>query len=425
MRYIIDYLIFCQGVMMPEMFKVLPPAEALKVLFDQLASVVREESIASAEALDRVLAEKLVAQSSLPTFPRSTMDGYAVRAADTFGATESLPAYLTVIGEVPMGHASELAVGPAQAVVVYTGGMIPPGADAVVMVERTQKLDAFNIEVLRAVAPGENVINVGEDVKEGEPLFDAGHILRPQDLGGLMALGITRVRVAARPRVAIVSTGDEVIPPELIPGPGQIRDVNTYTIAGLVARAGGIPLPQGIIGDDYESLLSATGAALETADALVISAGSSVSTRDLTANVVNNLGKPGVVVHGVAVRPGKPTILGVCNGKPVIGLPGNPVSAMVVAGLFLVPILRRMQGLVNPPARRRVTAKLAHNISSVTGREDYVQVRLVERDGQLWAEPVFGKSNLIYTLVKADGMLCVPLDSNGLHRGEPVEVELF
>lgn len=410
---------------MPEMFKVLTPADALRVLFDQLPSDVLEESIASGEALDRVLVEKLAAPSSLPAFPRSTMDGYALRAEDTFGATESLPAYLAVIGEVPMGRASELAVGPAQAVVVYTGGMIPPGADAVVMVERTQKLDASNIEVLRAVAPGENVIDVGEDVKEGEPLFDPGHILRPQDLGGSTALGITQVTVAARPRVAIVSTGDEVIPPELTPGPGQIRDVNTYTIAGLVARAGGVPLPRGIVGDDYESLLSAARVALEDADVLVISAGSSVSTRDLTANVVNDLGKPGVAVHGVAVRPGKPTILGVCSGKPVIGLPGNPVSAMVVAGLFLVPILRRMQGVVNPPVRRRLTAKLSHNVSSVTGREDYVQVRLAERDNQLWAEPVFGKSNLIYTLVKADGMLCVPLDSNGLHRGESVEVELF
>jgi len=410
---------------MPEMFNVLPPAEALKVLFDQLPSDVRTENIASAEALDRVLAEKLTSRSSLPSFPRSTMDGYAVRAEDTFGATESLPAYLTVIGEVPMGRAFELSVGPAQAVIVYTGGMIPPGADAVVMVERTQKLDTSNIEVLRAVAPGENVINIGEDVKEGEPLFDTGHIFRPQDLGGLMALGITQVIVAARPRVAIVSTGDEVIPPELTPGPGQIRDVNTYSIAGLVIRAGGIPLLKGIVGDNYESLLSTARAALETADVLVISAGSSVSTRDLTADVVNNLGKPGVVVHGIAVRPGKPTVLGVCSGKPVIGLPGNPVSAMVVAGLFLVPILRRMQGMVNPPARRRETAMLGHNISSVPGREDYVQVRLVERGGQLWAEPVFGKSNLIYTLIKAEGMVCVPLDSNGLHKGELVEVELF
>jgi len=372
-----------------------------------------------------VLVEKLTAPSSLPSFPRSTMDGYAVRAEDTFGATESLPAYLAVIGEVPMGRFFEGTIGPAQSVVVYTGGMIPPGSDAVVMVERTQKLDAANIEVLRAVAPGENILTVGEDVKEGETLFDLGHILRPQDLGGLMALGITHVQVAAAPRVAIVSTGDEVVPPEQTPGPGQVRDVNTYTISGLVARAGGIPLRKGIIKDDYDSLISATRTALELADVLVISAGSSVSTRDLTADVVNELGKPGVVVHGVAVRPGKPTVLGVCNGKPVIGLPGNPVSAMVVAGLFLAPVLRRMQGLGNPSARRRETARLAHNIASVPGREDYVQVRLVEREGQLWAEPVFGKSNLIYTLVKAEGMVCVPLDSNGLHKGEFIDVELF
>lgn len=410
---------------MPEMFKVLPPAEALKVLCDQLPLDVRKETVATVDALDRVLVEKLTAPSSLPSFPRSTMDGYAVRAEDTFGATESLPAYLAVIGEVPMGRFFEGMVGPAQAAVVYTGGMIPPGTDAVVMVERTQKLDATNIEVLRAVAPGENVLTIGEDVKEGEPLFDVGHVFRPQDLGGLMALGITRMQVAAAPRVAIISTGDEVVPPEDTPGPGQVRDVNTYTITGLVAGSGGIPLRKGIIKDDYDSLLSAARTAMETADILVISAGSSVSTRDLTADVVNELGKPGVLVHGVAVRPGKPTILGICNGKPVIGLPGNPVSAMVVAGLFLTPLLWRMRGVANPPARRRETARLTHNVSSVPGREDYVQVRLVEREGQLWAEPVFGKSNLIYTLVKAEGMVCVPLDSNGLHKGEFVNVELF
>lgn len=410
---------------MPEMFKVLPPSDALSLLFDHLPAEIRVETVSTADALDRALAGKLVARTSLPAFPRSTMDGYAVRAADTFGATESLPAYLTVAGEVSMGRPCQLSVGPAQAAVVYTGGMIPPGADAVVMVERTQKLDASTIEVLRAVAPGENVINVGEDVKEGDPLFEAGHLLRPQDLGGLMALGITRVSVAARPRVAILSTGDEVISPELTPGPGQIRDVNTYTIAGLVARAGGVPLPCGIIGDDFQTLLSAAQTALDSADALVISAGSSVSTRDLTADVLNNLGAPGVLVHGIALRPGKPTILGVCGGKPVIGLPGNPVSAMVVAGLFLTPILGRLQGITTQPVRRRVTATLTHNISSAPGREDHVQVRLDERDGQFWAEPVFGKSNLIYTLVKSDGIVRVPLNASGLYRGEPVEVELF
>ncbi|HJV64228.1 MAG TPA: gephyrin-like molybdotransferase Glp [Geomonas sp.] len=410
---------------MPEMFTVLPPADALKALFDQLPRRVRTEEIPTSEALDRVLAEKLCAPSSLPAFRRSTMDGYAVRAEDTYGATESLPAYLNMIGEAPMGRAPDLTVSGTLAAVVYTGGMIPEGADAVVMVERTQKLDETTIEVLRAVAPGENIIGIGEDVMEGSVLFEAGHLLRPQDLGGLMALGITRVRVAARPRVAIVSTGDEVVPPDATPRPGQIRDINTYTIAGLVARAGGIPLPQGIVGDDYHSLLSATRAALEEADLLVISAGSSVSTRDMSARVVDDLGKPGRIVHGLAVKPGKPAIVGVCDGKPVIGLPGNPVSAMVVAGLFLPAVLGRLLGLAGPAARRRVTATLTHNLPSVPGREDYVQVRLVEKEGALWAEPVFGKSNLIYTLVNSDGMVCVPLDSSGLYQGETVWVELF
>lgn len=409
---------------MPELFTVLPPADALQVLLDQLPGRVRAETISTVDALNRVLAELLSAPSSLPSFSRSTMDGYAVRAADTFGATESLPAYLSVMGEVPMGRAPEVTVGPAQAMVVYTGGMLPAGADAVVMVERMQKLDEANIEVLRAVAPGENVINVGEDVKDGEALLGPGHILRPQDLGGLMALGITQVTVAMRPRVAIVSTGDEVVSPHQVPGPGQVRDVNTYTVAGLVMRAGGIPLPQGLVRDRFDDLLASAQAGLEAADVLVISAGSSVSTRDLTAGVVNRLGQPGVLVHGVSVKPGKPTILGVCGGKPVLGLPGNPVSAMVVAGLFLVPVLRRLQG-AGSSRPNRIRARLTHNIASVPGREDYVQVRLVERDEQLWADPVFGKSNLIYTLVKADGMLHVPLDSNGLHEGEWVEVELF
>ena len=410
---------------MPEMMQVLTPADALPVLLDHLSVRVRTEAIPTADALDRVLAESQVAPSSLPAFPRSTMDGYAVRAADTFGATESLPAYLSLVGESPMGRAPQVTVGPAQAAVVYTGGMMPPGADAVVMIERTQKLDAGNIEVLRPVAPGENIINVGEDVKAGETLFAPGHILRPQDLGGLMALGLTRVTVASRPRVAIVSTGDEVVSPEAEPAPGQVRDVNTCTVAGLVARSGGLPLPQGIVGDDFDELLSAARTGLNAADALVISAGSSVSARDLTADVVNRLGQPGVLVHGVSVKPGKPTILGVCDGKPVFGLPGNPVSAMVVAGLFVVPVVWRLQGVISPPERRRVTARLAHNIASVPGREDYVSVKLVEREGQLWADPVFGKSNLIYTLVKADGLLRVPLDSNGLHEGESVEVQLF
>jgi molybdopterin molybdotransferase len=410
---------------MPEMFRVLPVAEALEILFRNLSSDIRVESASSAEALGRVLAEALFAPSSLPSFVRSTMDGYAVRSFDTFGATESLPAFLTVAGEVLMGRAPVSAVEVGQAVLIHTGGMLPPGADAVVMLEQTQRLDPSSIEVLRAVAPGENTVDVGEDVQAGALLLDRGHVLRPQDLGGLMALGVTQVQVAARPRVAIISTGDEVVPPDATPGPAQVRDVNTYTIGGVVLRAGGVPLPLGIVRDDYDALLAAAGAALHQSDVLVISAGSSVSTRDLTARVIDGLGAPGVLVHGLALKPGKPTILAVCGGKPVIGLAGNPVGAMVVAELVITPLLARMLGNPTPPARRAVAATLARNIQSAPGREDHVPVRLLEREGAMWAEPVLGKSNLIYTLIRADGEVLVPIDSNGLHQGEAVHVRLF
>jgi molybdopterin molybdotransferase len=410
---------------MPEMFQVLPPAEALQVMLGQLSPDVRAETVPTADALGRVLAETLVSPASLPSFARSTMDGYAVRASDTFGATESLPAYLTVTGEVPMGRAAEGTVDLGQAFLIHTGGMLPAGADAVVMLEQTQRLDTADIEVLRPVAPGENVVQVGEDVHAGEALLEAGHRLRPQDLGGLMAVGMTMIPVAARPRVAIISTGDEVVDPHAAPGQGQIRDVNTYAVSGMVVQAGGTPLPQGIVKDDYSALVEAGRAALNSADALVISAGSSVSVRDLTARVIEALGAPGVVVHGLALKPGKPTILAACDGKPVIGLPGNPVSAMVVARLLLIPLLEYLQGDRRPRTRPQVPATLSRNLASAPGREDYVPVRLVVRGGRTWAEPVLGKSNLIYTLIKADGEIVIPLDSNGIHAGEPVEVRLF
>lgn len=447
---------FAKDVLMPEMFRVIPPPDALEAFLAALCpeghseerALVEAERVATADALDRVLAERLAAHSPLPAFDRGTMDGFAVRSADTYGASESLPAYLTVVGEVPMGRSvaggpvgdapSDVAgapaapaaapdpqVGPAQAALIHTGGMLPAGADAVVPVEQTQRLDATTIEVLRPVAPGENVVGIGEDVKDGQVLFDAGHALRPQDIGGLMALGITEVAVARRPTVAIISTGDEIVPPECEPAYGQIRDINTYTISGLVAQAGGIPLPQGIVPDDYHALLSAARAGWEAADVVVISAGSSVSVRDLTAEVVGELGRPGVIVHGVALKPGKPTILAVCGGKPVIGLPGNPVSAMVAGGLFIAPLLARLQGRHDLPAKRCAVARLSRNVASAPGREDHVPVRVVEREGELWAEPVLGKSNLIYTLVHADGTFRVSLDVNGVHQGETVEVELF
>ena len=320
---------------MAELFTVLAPAEAYRVLESHLPDGTQAERISAAKALDRVLAEDLISPVDLPDFPRSTMDGFAVRAADTYGASEGLPAYLNMVGEVLMGARASVSVGATQAVRIATGGMMPDGADAVVMVENTQVVDSTTIEVVRPVAPGENVLRVGEDITRGAVVLSRGHVLRPQDLGGLAALGITEVEVACRLRVAIVSGGDELVAPDQEPRQGQIRDINTYTLAALVERAGHEPVPMGIVPDVYEDLAAAARRALDLADVVILSAGSSVSTRDMTAQAITSLGKPGVLVHGVSLRPGKPTILAVAEGKPVFGLPGNPVSCMVTFDLFV------------------------------------------------------------------------------------------
>lgn len=410
---------------MAEFFNVLAPDHALRTLLDRLPGPLAAETVPTPQALGRITAEAIVALESLPAFARSTMDGYAVRASDTFGASESLPAYLEVAGEVPMGQAPDIALATGQAALAYTGGMLAEGADAVVMVENTQQIDATSIEVFRPVAPGENVVQVGEDVRCGEPILPAGSLLRPQDIGGLLALGITQVSVCRRPVVAIVSTGDEIVAPEATPGPGQIRDINTYTIAALVQQAGGIPVSLGVLRDDYEAQRQAAVDGLFQADMLVFSAGSSVSSRDMTVQVLDSLGSPGVLVHGIAHRPGKPTIIALVDGKPAFGLPGNPVSAMIVFRLLVRPTLYALAGCTQPPQAPMVRARLTRNIPSITGREDHVQVRLLTADGVLQAEPIFGKSNLIYTLIRAAGIVVVPLDQGGLYAGEEVPVQLY
>ncbi|MCI0438015.1 MAG: molybdopterin molybdotransferase MoeA [Chloroflexi bacterium] len=410
---------------MPEFFNVLAPDDALKALKQRLTPRVECELLPTSEALGRVTAEAILAPEDLPAFPRATMDGYSVRSSDTFGASEGLPAYLEVVGEVPMGRAASVRLSAGQAARAYTGGMLAEGADAVVMVEHTQAVGETTIEVLRPVAPGENVVQVGEDARKGELVLPAGRVLRPQDIGGLLAQGITRVSAAHRPRVAIVSTGDELVPPDRTPGPGQVRDINTYTISALVAQSGGVPVPIALVEDDYEAQRDAATRGIKQGDMLVFSAGSSVSARDMTASVIDSLGKPGVIVHGISIKPGKPTVVAVVDGKPAFGLPGNPVSAMVVFDLLVRPTIAFLMGMDEPPQPPTARAKLTRNIASIPGREDYVQVRLAREDGHLCAEPVFGKSNLIYTLIRADGTVKVPLDKGGLYAGEEVDVRLY
>ena len=407
-----------------EFFNVQPIETVLGTLFANWQPELKTESIDPRQALGRVLATAAHSPIALPQFVRGTMDGYAVRAADTFGASQSLPAYLTVVGEVMMGTVAEIEVKQGQATISHTGGMLPQGADAVVMVERTQQISDTEIEVLAAVAPGENLIQIGEDVEVSDEILPAGHCIRPQDIGGLLAVGVLSVDVTVAPRVGILSSGDELIPPEQIPEPGQIVDINAHTLAALIKEAGGEPVLLGISSDKLEDYQQRANDGFAATDMLIMTAGSSVSARDLTGQVINNLGEPGVLQHGLAVRPGKPTIIAVCNDKPVIGLPGNPVSAFMVSRQIVIPTVKRLldQKTKLTPL---LTATLAANIASITGRFDSIPVRLVERENELMAEPVFGKSNLIYTLINADGFVTVPLNSNGLKAGEPVDVQLF
>ena len=337
---------------MTELFTVYTPPAAWSRFRSHFTPLVRSERIAVAGALDRILAESLTSPQDLPEFPRSTVDGYAVSAPDTYGATPGLPALLTVVGEVPMGQAATLEIGVGEAALVHTGGMIPPGADAVVMIENTQQAGANSIEVMAPVSEGQSVIQIGEDIRRGSPVLSAGRKLRAQDIGGLLALGITEVHAAVRPRVGIVSTGDEVVAPDQSVLPGQVRDINSYTLAALTARAGGQAVSYGIIPDDRPALAVAARRAFGECDLIVFSAGSSVSYRDMTGDVINELGAPGVLVHGVSVKPGKPTILAVCDGKPVFGLPGNPVSAMVIFDLFITPTILALLGTSAPPKQQ-------------------------------------------------------------------------
>jgi molybdopterin molybdotransferase len=415
---------------LPEFLRLLPPQEALNRLMAHLHPKPQSEWIEMSQALGRVTAFPVPAPHALPSFTRSTVDGYAVQAASTFGASESLPAYLEVAGEVPMGASPTLALKKTTCALIHTGGMLPENADAVLMLENTQPISGHEIEVTRAVAVGENVIQAGEDVHAGQEVIPAGTILRSVEIGGLAALGITQVSVVKKPRVGILSTGDEIIPIERDLEAGKVRDVNTYILGALVQRAGGVPLAYGILPDQPGVLAQSAAQALEDCDLVVITAGSSASTRDLTAQVISGLGEPGVFVHGVNVRPGKPTILGACarpgkSPKAVIGLPGNPVSAFVIAGLFVIPVIRALLGAEPTAIKPSIKAQLALNLPSDAGREDWVPVKLSAGQASWLAEPIFGKSNLIFTLVRADGMIRIPPDATGLHMGDMVEVFLI
>jgi molybdopterin molybdotransferase len=394
---------------MPEFLSLVTPQAALDTLISRLEIIRTLETVSTDQALGKITGEDICSPQNLPDFKRSTVDGYALRAQDTHGASEGLPAYLHLAGEILMGQEPGFMISDSQCGLIHTGGMLPEGANAVVMLEDTQSLQNEEIEIYRPAAPGDNLIEVGEDVEKGAVIIPKGTRLRPAEIGGLMALGITELNVVKPPLIGVISSGDEVIPPDRKPRAGQVRDINSYTLAAMLQDLGVRVHHYGIIPDSRDALRGVMARALEICDHLIVTAGSSASARDHTAEIMNELGDPGVIVHGLQIRPGKPTILALAGNKLMIGLPGNPVSALVIAQVIVKPILEHWMGIEVRRPRAVIEAELTVNIASQAGREDWIPVRLIERSSGSWqAEPVFGRSNLIFVLARADGLIRIP-----------------
>lgn len=406
-----------------------PVEKARHILLDALrAAVNKTEPCSLSDALDRILANDILAPEDLPTHPRSTMDGFAVRASDTFGASSSMPCYLEIDGDVAMGQMPQGTVTQGKCFRIATGGLLPDGSDAVMMFEHTIPVDEKMIEVVKSVGVGINLIHRGEDIAKGSPALSKGHLLRPQDLGLLAGLGIAEVEVYAKPQVGILSTGDEIVPWAESPPPGKIRDINSICLSGLCTRLGADVTDYGIVSDSEASFFATVERACAENDVVLFSGGSSVGMRDLGERVIEKLGQPGILVHGVALKPGKPIIIGMSNGTAIFGLPGHPVSAMVCFELFVDPAIRCIGGILQPENlfQASVSAVLDRNINSAAGRLDLIRVQLQERENDLpLAVPVLGKSGSISTLSRAHGYFFIDEESQGLNKNSQAKVHLL
>jgi molybdopterin molybdotransferase len=398
------------------------PREEVEELIESLLSPLEAETVSLAQALDRFSAESLSAPSSLPPFSRSTVDGYAVKSRDTFGASEGFPAMLKVSGTIAMGSLPEKSLKQGEAMAIPTGGALPDGADAVVMVEHTESPDPDFVEIYRPASPLENVVQAGEDIREGSPVLEKGQKIRPQELGLLAALGITRVSVTRKPIVGVISTGNEIVPPDAAPLPGQIRDVNRFLLQGLIERNGGEARFIALVPDDEATLKKACEEGLASCDLLLLSGGSSVGTRDLTLKVLESFPGFELLVHGVAVSPGKPTLLVKVGEKVVFGLPGHPVSTWVIAHLFVTKALTSLLGASESPALVWERAIVQGNIPSAQGREDFVRAKVTGKGKDKTATPIFSKSGIISSLVAANALIQIPLNSEGVYKGDEVDI---
>ena len=405
------------------MLTVMTPEELLSCIAAAFAPLDRPpETVRLDRALGRVLARDILADQFVPGFCRSTVDGYALRGADTFGCSESIPALLAQVGAVEMGREPTFSLDPGQCAAIPTGGALPKGADAVQMVEHTEDFGGGEIGIYKSVPPGANLIFKGDDVKPGDRVLEQGRRLEPQDIGALAALGVTAAPVVPRLRIGLLSTGDELVPPETAPGPGQVRDVNGPLVAALVAQAGAEPVWYGIVPDREEVLRQTVERALEQCDGVVLSGGSSVGEKDAACRVLASLGE--VLCHGLAIRPGKPAILGRRGPVPVLGVPGYPVSGILVLEFLLRPLIEGWTGK-KAPAREQAEAVLARRVVSGLKYREFVRVRLGQVGDRLVASPLARGAGVVSSFLKADGILDVPQGQEGIEAGETVTVSLL
>ncbi len=401
------------------------PSDALKLMLNALQiQGLPTERLPIEECFDRISALDIVATEDLPAFSKSTVDGYAINSMDSFGVKENTPAYLTlIIKEVQMGIASDFKLNRGEVSMIPTGGMVPEGADAVLMLEYANIISGDMIEVLRPVSPNENIIKQGEDIKNGETVLSRGSRFRPQDIGALAGIGVVEAEVFKKFKASIISTGDEIVPPDSYLKPGQVRDINSYTLSGLISQFGGVPVNKGIYKDDYLIIREAIQESVNDSDLVLISGGTSAGAKDMASDIIDSLGAPGVIFHGVALKPGKPLIGGVLNNKPVFGLPGHPAAVIVCFYSFIKPVIERL--FTTESRDNEVRAIISKNIASSAGREDHIRVQLKYSEGEFIATPILGKSGLISTLVNADGIVVISPEKLGLNAGDIVNVRVF
>lgn len=407
-----------------DFFNVMSVDEVKNILVNNFKDLkIETEKVTILDCYERVLSKDIVSQINVPEFNRSTVDGYAIKSKDSHGCSDCMPTFLDVVGEVNMGEAVNIDIKNGQCIYVPTGGMLPKSADSVIMIEHVEKLDETTIAIHKPVSTGENVVYKGDDIKKNQVVLKKGKKITSQDIGVLAALGAYDIEVYKPLKFTVISTGDEIIDLDESLEFGKIRDINGYAICSLIKKLGGTIVKKSIVKDNYELLKEAVSNGIKNSDIVLLSGGSSVGTRDYTHDVINSFEGQGVLVHGIALKPGKPTIIGECENKAVIGLPGHPVSAIIVFKIFIKYLAKQILDISENTYK--VDAIIDTNLHSSPGKKTYQMVTLEEINNKYYATPVFGKSSMITLLSKSCGYVIIDEYCEGLYKEQEVKVHLL